>query len=240
MTILQLVDLLRDGTLGARRQAETALARHLRADDSENTAAAIAAAGGASPLVTLLEVTGGVESLVELLAHGTPVDAQKRAARALGRRADGNRETQKAIAAAGGIARLVVLLGNGGCQEAAYALRTLAWRNGANQRAIAEAGGVAPLVALLQDGACMKEAAHALRHLAWYNEANRQAIAIAGGIAPLIALLTQSGAPTPAERAPTRTRLSHCDDDRVVELDYTRHRAGSPEIKVARHGDGAK
>ena len=35
-------------------------------------------------------------------------------------------------------------------------------------------------------------------------------------------------------------RLAHREHDRVVQLDYPRHRAGAPEIKVARHGDGAK
>ena len=35
-------------------------------------------------------------------------------------------------------------------------------------------------------------------------------------------------------------RLAHREHDRVVQLDYPRHRAGAPEIKMAQHGDGAK
>ena len=86
-----------------------------------------------------------------------------------------------AIAQAGGIAPLVVLVRDGTDGQkvqAAAALGELAFNNAENQVAIAQAGGITPLVALVRDGTDEQkvEAAGALGELASNNAENQVAI----------------------------------------------------------------
>ena len=80
-------------------------------------------------------------------------------------------------------------------ENAARALRNLAYKNAANRAAIREAGGIPPLVALLTNGAVggQEQAARALWNLAFKNAANKVAIVAAGAVDPLYALARAGG-----------------------------------------------
>ena len=101
-------------------------------------------------------------------------------------------------AAAGAIEPLVALVRGGSeraKEQAAAALRRLAFNNADNKAAIVAAGGLPPLIALLSDGTpgAQEHAAAALMSLA-LNADNQAAIAAAGGIAPLIELVSGGSA----------------------------------------------
>ena len=135
---------------------------------------AIAAAGGITPLVTLVTSGSatGKERAASALWH-LSVDAAN----------------QQAIAKAGGIAPLAQMLDDGtalGCTYAADALAHLARNNPDNQAQIAK-----KVVGLLEvpSAATQRRAAHALWQLAEHNDGAPVRVVNAGGISPLVALL---------------------------------------------------
>ena len=141
-----LVDLLRDGSMGAKEQAAAALGM-LALTTPDNNRVAIVEAG-----VILL--------LVELLRDGS-ADAKRWAAWTLGNTASNsldtnpNTDTRILIAEAGGVPPLVQLLRDGSVHAKAQATRVLghlAYNNDGNAIAIAVAVGFEALVQLARRG----------------------------------------------------------------------------------------
>ena len=149
-----------------------------------------------------------------------------------------------AAASRGDFGLLVDLLraGTDGAKEqAAGALRSLAFQNADNKVAIVKAGAADPLVDLLRtgtDGAKL-QAAGALRSLAWQNADNQVAIVKAGAVDPLVDLL-RTGTDGAKEQAAAALRnLSANNDDNKIDI----VKAGAADllIDLLRTGtDGAK
>ena len=176
--------------------AKAALAISSLARAHPKNQASIAKAGGVNLLVSLLDAeAGGVgQNLMMGLASKEALEAarvQKEMAGAIWSLTLSNPENQLAIAEAGGIPPLILLL-EGHVEvhrDVAGALWSLADKEPVNQMAVANSGGIAPLVNLAKNGSkgAQETAAGALHALAEAYE-NRISIAESGGIAPLVAL----------------------------------------------------
>ena len=185
----------------AEVSAAAAAALAVLAEGNSKNQDKVAAAGGIEPLVYLLEDhpgenrcgigTSGEQGYDRASAPG--VDgyelAKQEACGALWSLSSGHNLNQIAIAEAGGISKLVVVLGQGSLRaqdQAAGALAALALDNMKNEFSIAEM-----MVALLgsEDPKACAKAARAISRLARTHVSNQRAIANAGGIALLVRLL---------------------------------------------------
>ena len=149
-----------------------------------------------------------------------------------------------AAASRGDFGLLVDLLraGTDGAKEqAAGALRSLAFQNADNKVAIVKAGAADPLVDLLRtgtDGAKL-QAAGALRSLAWQNADNQVAIVKAGAVDPLVDLLRTGtdGAKEWAAAALDNLALGNAENTVAI----AKAGAVDPLVDLLRTGtDGAK
>ena len=149
-----------------------------------------------------------------------------------------------AAASRGDFGLLVDLLraGTDGAKEqAAGALRSLAFQNADNKVAIVKAGAADPLVDLLRtgtDGAKL-QAAGALRSLAWQNADNQVAIVKAGAVDPLVDLLRTGtdGAKEWAAAALDNLALGNAENTVAI----AKAGAADPLVGLLRTGtDGAK
>ena len=147
-----------DRSLEAQRSSAGLLATLAEAGEGEGVAASIAA-------------EGGIPALVSLLVASERTTPHENATRALWHLAASGEENQTAIAQAGGIVPLVVLLESGTeatKQYAAAAAESLADGSADNQLALARARAIPPLVELLGSDRpeTQQHAVGALLHLA--------------------------------------------------------------------------
>ena len=203
-----IVELLGSADKKASAKAARAISSLARSNPSNQKS--IAMAGGIELLVKLLNPEDGGVGGAGLLG-GAAKEAlelarvQKELASAIWSLTLNNPANRIAIADAGGIPPLILLLdGHSDVHRyVAGALWSLADKQQTNQMSIAQSGGIAPLVTLLKNGSKStrekETAAGALHALAEAFE-NRVAIADAGGIAPLVALF-DGGSPEAIEQA---------------------------------------
>ena len=159
---------------------------------------------------------GCIAPLVAMLKGGSAA-AQAYAAQALANAACYDaREGQNAIAAAGAVPRLLILLAVGKAQTpAAGALSKLAAFNSAVQNEIMNAGGIAPLLSLLNGVSvpAQVQAAGALAELARENVGTQTEIAKAGGIGPLLALVASRSPQAQSRGMAALAQLAHLNKD---------------------------
>ena len=207
--IAPLVYLLRNGTPGAKRYSSLALAQLALALETSEKAGTIRLSSAIPDAIAQREIAevGAVSALIEWL-EDSALGPPERAAQALATMAQGNPDTQMAIAEEGAISPLIALLDLGreptkGAEAieqahqaqrwAAAAIAALAEGSSANQVAVAEADGIHPLVELLKREnvvAPHENATKALWHLASTAE-NQLSIAKVGGLPPLVRLLNK-------------------------------------------------
>jgi len=180
--VVPLVNLLKSGSMGAKRHAALALAQLCRSAKGAvtETQLAIMSAGAIGPLVAWL-------SKPEL---GPPAMA----ARALAELSSENEQTQNTIVEAGAIGPLVAMMINGSPDAqkwAASAVAALSADNTTSQEVVAAEGGIPPLVELLkrENIGPHEHATRALWHLS-LNRDNQLAIAAEGCLPPLVANLS--------------------------------------------------
>ena len=183
--VVPLVALLGTDSDSVRAASACALAELVRGNPSNQSAA-----------------SAGITPLVALIQGDSSLEAKEEAARALWSFSALHPSNQTAVAAAGGIAPLVQLLGAGGERaqsEAAGALASLALEHDANRTAISTL-----LVRLLgyegSDEETCTKAARAVSRLARAHPANQAAIATVGGIAPLVRMLAVPATAPPSPR----------------------------------------
>ena len=178
--IKPLINLLRSGSSGAKRNASMALAQLSRSDSETQRA---------------ITESGAISAFVEWLANPS-LGPPELAACALADIAHGNSDAQCSIMEEGGVPLLVSMLALGkgaeGQQHAAGALAALAQGNHLCQVTIYEESGIPPLVALINSPkvAPHENATRALWHLS-ANSDNKLAVAREGGLAPLVKLLIE-------------------------------------------------
>ena len=146
---------------------------------------------------------GGIPKLVNVMATFASGNSSKDpatihlctlAASAMKQLAKGNEANQNAMAEAGAITPLVLMLSAAAPQmqaNAAGALANLARNHRANQLAIAKTGAISPLCTLLREGSeeAKDRAASAIWSLATDNGPNKETIAKLGAIDPLLGLV---------------------------------------------------
>ena len=210
--VVPLVNLLRTGSVGAKRHAAAALAQLCRGAEGAlpETQLAIMEAGAIAPIVEWLDQPAG-----------GPIRAM--AARALAELSTENQATQNVIVQAKAVKPLVAMMVDGAPDEqkwAASAVAALSADNSASQVEIANAGGIPPLVELLKREASgpHEHATRAIWHLASTRE-NKAAIATEGCLPPLVALLADAlPIALPAPRRETTTARRPPSDDFVDAL----------------------
>ena len=120
------------------------------------------------------------------------------AANAVSQLSEGNKEIALALAEAGAVQPLVLMLGSSSVElqsEAAGAIAQLSLNSPENQAAIARTGAITPLTALVREGTAevKEQSASALWALSYENSGNKATIAKLGGIEPLVILLVGGG-----------------------------------------------
>lgn len=196
--IVPLVELLGSRNSRAREHAEGALVR-LSIDPANRIAI--------------------IRKLVSMLLEDA---GQEQAAAALGNLAKDSADNRESIVAAGGVAPLLSLLESHSLkskENAAEAIKALAYRSRRIQGAIATAGGI-PLIAnvLVVSTSNVKEmmansvlcslAAQAVETLTEDNRGNQDAMSEAGGVTPLYTMLTSASASMQATAAGALSALS--------------------------------
>ena len=184
--------------------AEAAAALAVLARDNVKNQDKVSAAGGIEPLVALLDLSSEGESAANETADDTEAAAEsttsvggnehakEEAAAALWSLSSKHNANQIAISDAGGIEKLVAVLGLGSVRaqdQAAGALAALALENTKNELSIAEL-----IVSLLgsDDRQACEKAARAISRLARAHPSNQRSLANAGGVALLVRLLDQN------------------------------------------------
>jgi hypothetical protein len=177
--------------------------------------AAIAAEGGISPLLNIVEGVNcrdGKETAAARVHAASAIASLARLA--------ANRDT---IVESGGITPLVALLNDGedaAKTGAAAALACIAVANASTPGAIAQSGAISPLVSLLtgEHGAAAQEAAAGALHALAHDADNRIAIAEAGAIGHLVLLLGSANPLTSefAEGALVRLSIENSNRELII------------------------
>ena len=206
--VLPLVNLLKSGSMGAKRHASRTLAQLCRGADGaiRETQLAIMEAGASTALVPWLNDA----------ALGPPAMA----AHALAELSMENEATQNVIVQAGAIKPLVAMMVHGECDEqkwAASAVAALSNANSAAQKVIAEEGGIPPLVELLKRETVgpHEHATRAIWHLS-STRVNKMAIAGEGCLAPLVANLSTDESRAKWAAAALEALSSDCTENQLA------------------------